>query len=212
MHSVENTTDKYLLIGMADLKNGLIVSGACGILAPIVAFTGIFLAISNFGAFSWADNALSDLGAIGQQTGVFFNSGLIIGGLQSAVFALGFFLLLKNGLLGKLGAAAFFLDSLALVAIGVFPSGVRFLHYYASVAFFVLFPVAGAAIGISLMKNGKAALAKLTFALAIVAACVWLVHWTIFPFGENVATPEMVAALCAGIWTVALGKEMLGAG
>lgn len=197
---------------MAGLKNGLMVFGICGILAPIVAFAGIFLAISNFGAFSWADGALSDLGAIGQPTGVFFNSGLIIGGLLSAIFALGFFSLLKTGWLGKLGAAAFFLDSLALVAIGVFPSGVRFLHYYSSVAFFALFPIAGAAIGISLLRNGKKRLAALTFALAAIAAGVWLAHWTIFPFGTNVATPEMVAAICAGAWTIVLGKEMLSAG
>lgn len=194
---------------MGGLAGWAKVSGICGIIAPLAAFAGIFLAISNFGAFSWADNALSDLGALGQPTGIFFNTGLIAGGLLSAVFALGFFSLLGKGHLGKIGAAAFFLDSLALVAIGVFPSGVRPLHYYSSVAFFALFPIAGAAIGISLLKNGFARLAALTLALAVVAAGVWLAHWTVLPFGSNVATPEVVAALAAGAWAAALGAKML---
>ena len=193
---------------MVKLEVSTAVSGVCGLLAPLVAFLGIFFSLLNFGAFSWAANALSDLGAIGQPTGVFFNSGLVIGGLLSAVFALGFFSLLKNRL-GKIGAAAFFLDSLALAAVGVFPSGNYPLHFYCSVAFFALLPVAGAAIGISLVQTGRKTLATLTFAFAAVAACVWIVHIVIFPFGKNDATPEMVAAVCAGIWAIVLGKAML---
>jgi len=187
---------------------GLGVSGICGILAPIAAFTGIFLAISTFGPFSWTQNALSDLGAIDKETGVFFNNGLILGGILSAVFALGFFPFLKSSRLGKIGAAAFLLGSLALVAIGIFPSGVHPLHYYASVAFFVLFPMSGATIGMALLQTGRKLLAALTLAVAVAAAGAWLVHW-ISPFGPNVAMPEMIAALSVGIWTVAVGAAMV---
>ena len=42
--------------------NWLKISGVCGTIAPIVAFTFILLAILNFPQFSWTENALSDLG------------------------------------------------------------------------------------------------------------------------------------------------------
>ena len=91
----------------------------------------------------------------------------------------------------------------------MFPSGNRPLHFYFSVAFFVLLPIAVAAIGISLLQTGRKRLAGITFAFAAIAALVWIVHIAIFPFGSNDATPEMVAAVCAGIWAIVFGKAMV---
>lgn len=183
------------------------LAGVCGMLAPLVAFAGIFLALSGFGPFSWQENALSDLGARASATRDFFNTGLIIGGLLCAGFAAGFFSFLKNSA-GKAGAILFFLDALALAAIGIFPSGVTPHHYYASVAFFVLFPIAGLAIFASLWEGERKRLAAFTLVVAAVAGGAWILHWTIFPFGTNVATPEMVSALAAGAWAIVLGAAM----
>ena len=190
--------------------HGLKLSGICGVLAPIIAFSGIFLAMENYPDFSWKYNALSDLGSMPGITRLFFNDGLIIGGLVAAVFATGFFLYLKNGLFGKASAVVFLLDTLALMAIGVFPSDFApaYVHYYVSLAFFVLFPISAIMMAAAFQKAGRVRRAELTIALAIVAAGVWIAHWTVYPFGSNVAIPEIVAAGAAGIWGIAIGISM----
>jgi len=72
-----------------NLKNvdWLKISGVSGVLAPLVAFTLISLAITSHPQFSWTGNALSDLGVVEGVTAVLFNSGLIIGGILAIIFA-----------------------------------------------------------------------------------------------------------------------------
>jgi len=100
--------------------NWLKISGVCGTIAPIVAFTFILLAITSYPQFSWTGNALSDLGVVEGVTAVLFNSGLIIGGILAIIFASGLFIFLRNRVLGRIGAFIFTLAALALVAIGIF--------------------------------------------------------------------------------------------
>jgi len=191
--------------------HGLKLSGICGVLAPIIAFTCIFLAIESYPDFSWQNNALSDMGAAQGAARLFFNNGLIIGGLVAAVFATGFFLYLKKGLLETASAAVFLLDTLALTAIGIFPGDFApqtRIHYYVSLAFFVLFPISAMMMAASFRKAGRVRKMELTIALAIVAAGVWIAHWTVFPFGSDVAIPEIVAAAAAGIWGILMGISM----
>ena len=76
--------------------NWLKISGVCGILTPLVAFTFISLAIASSPQFSWTDNALSDLGVVEGVTAVLFNSGLIIGGILAIIFASGLFIFLRR--------------------------------------------------------------------------------------------------------------------
>jgi hypothetical membrane protein len=64
------------------------IGAATGILAPIFAFTCIFIAIASYPQFSWTNNALSDLGVISGITGLLFNFGLYACGLLALVFAL----------------------------------------------------------------------------------------------------------------------------
>ena len=66
------------------------------------------------------------------------------------VFASGLFFLLRT-VLGRIGTLIFVLDSMALVVIGVFPENVRPAHYYASVAFFVLYPLSMLVMCLSLI-------------------------------------------------------------
>ena len=103
-----------------NLKNvaWLKISGVSGVLAPLVAFTFISLAITSHPQFSWTGNALSDLGVVEGVTAVLFNSGLIIGGILAIIFASGLFIFLRNRVLGRIGAFIFTLAALALVAIG----------------------------------------------------------------------------------------------
>ena len=179
-------------------------SGGCGIFAPLIAFALILLAIVYSPRFSWAENALSDLGVQQGVTAVLFNLGLIISGLLILVFALGLFVGLRGRTLGKTGAFILVLDALALTAIGVFPENVKPMHLYASVAFFVLFPTSLFFIGTALLQMSQLNLGMFTFLIAIVAALVWVI-----PYGGGVAVPETLAALSASTWSIVLGFRLL---
>jgi hypothetical membrane protein len=187
--------------------NWLKISGVCGIIAPIVAFTFVLLAILNFPQFSWTGNALSDLGVQEGVTAILFNSGLVIGGILALVFASGLFVLQKT-MLGRIGVFIFVLAALAFMAIGVFSENAEPTHYYVSVTFFVLFPISMLVIGATFLLTAKLKMGFFTFLAAIVAALLWAIHWTI-GFGSNVAIPEALSALSALIWLMVLGFKML---
>lgn len=184
------------------------VSAICGVAAPLVALTCIGIAVANYPPFSWTDNALSDLGV---QTGLVatsFNAGLITAGLLGFIFATGLFDHIQGGALGRLGVLLFLIDSIALVAIGVFPENVEPNHYYASVAFFLLSPISMFVIvAVSLLEDRKK-LGFVTFSTALFATASWTFHLLV-GFGPNVAIPELLSALAASAWSIAVGFKML---
>jgi len=180
------------------------ISGISGIIAPIIAFTSILLAIVYSPSFSWKENALSDLGVQEGVTAVLFNTGLIISGILAILFATGLFTFLQGNLLGRIGALVLVLDAFALVAIGVFPENVKPVHFYASVAFFTLFPISLLFLGTAFLRTSKMKSGLFTFIVAIVAAIVWII-----PFGRGVAIPETLSALLASTWAIILGFKML---
>jgi hypothetical membrane protein len=102
-------------------ENWLKISGVCGILSPIVAFTCILFAINYSPEFSWTKNALSDLGVQEGVTAPLFNYGLIISGILTLIFATWLFIFLSDKLLGRIGAFILILDAFAFTAIGIFP-------------------------------------------------------------------------------------------
>jgi hypothetical membrane protein len=115
------------------------LSGMMGIVAPVVAFTCILLSIASYAPFSWINDALSDLGVKEGITAPLFNGGLVISGVLALIFASGLLKLLDKNILDKIGVLTFALTALALIAAGVFPENAKPTHYYASVAFFMLF-------------------------------------------------------------------------
>lgn len=183
------------------------ISGICGIITPIITLTLISLAIGSYPPFSWTENALSDLGVQEGITAILFNSSLIIGGILTLIFALGLFLYLHN-MLGKIGAFTFILDAFALSTIGVFPENIKSVHFYASVAFFVLFPLAMFFVTASFLQMREAKMGLFTFLIALFATIVWAIQWTI-QFGPNVAIPEALSAFSAATWSIVLGYKML---
>jgi len=184
------------------------ISGVSGALAPLIAFTLILLAIVYSPEFSWTENALSDLGVQEGITSILFNYGLIISGTLALIFATGLFIFLREKMLGKMGAFIFVLATLALITIGIFPENVKPTHYYASVAFFVLFLISMFVICASFLLMAKVKMGLFTFLVAIFAAFVWITEWTI-QFGPNVAIPETLYALSASTWSIVLGFKML---
>jgi len=184
------------------------ISGVSGILAPIVAFTCIFLAIAYSPQFNWTKNALSDLGIQEGVTAILFNSGLILSGFLALVFAFGLFFLLQEKAIGRIGASIFILDTLALIAIGVFPENVKPTHYYASVAFFMLFPISMFFIVAAFLQMSEVKMGLFTLLTAVVAAVVWMIQFSI-KLVPKVAIPETVSAISASVWSIFLGFKML---
>jgi hypothetical membrane protein len=201
---------KCLIEGLISLTKGshvlnrLKLCGVCGIFAPIVAFTGI--TVSFVLTISKGDSifALSDLGVKQGVAAVLFNYSLIISGLLTLVLALGLLLFPSGKILGKIGAFTLILDALALTAIGVFPENVEPTHFYASVTFFVLFPISLFFISTALLQMSQVNLGLFTFLAATVAAFVWAI-----PHGKTIAIPETLAALSVSTWSIVLGVRLL---
>jgi hypothetical membrane protein len=110
-------------------------------------------------------------------------------------------------LLGRIGAFILILDTLAPTAIGIFPENAKPMHYYASVAFFVLLPIAAFVISATFLLMAKVKMGLFTFLAAIVAAAVWIIQFSI-RFVSGVAIPEAVSALSASMWSIVLGFKM----
>lgn len=197
------------------------ISGVCGVLTPIIAFTCIFLSIGSAPEFSWVDNALSDLGVMPGVTAAIFNYGLIASGILGFIFATSLFSVMRFFEIfsadGKphlsfyrgLGGALFFsLACLALIAIGVFPENVRYLHTLASVAFFVLLIIALGRLGIGFWQVRQKTWAVFTLLLGVVAAVPWLLLFLV-RYVSGVAIPEFISAVAGGLWAAVFGFKML---
>jgi hypothetical membrane protein len=197
------------------------ISGICGVLTPVVAFICISLAIGSAPEFSWTENALSDLGVMPGATAALFNYGLIVSGILGFVFAASLFRVMRFFEIlsadGKphllfyrgLGGALFFsLACLALVAIGVFPENVRYAHFLASVAFFVLLIIALGRLSIGFWQARQKPWAVFTLLLGVVAAVPWLLLFVV-RYVSGVAIPEFISAVAGGVWTAVFGYKML---
>jgi len=145
--------------------------GACGI-ATLLIFPMILTAIQLSPWFSWFEDALSDLGVSGT-TATIFNSSLIIGGLWAFVFSLGVRSIIPDRL-GYVGDLLFKLAALSLMGVGLFPETTGQIHFYFSVAFFLLLGLSLLANAISLLLASSKKLGWFTILLAVVSGVVWL--------------------------------------
>jgi hypothetical membrane protein len=181
---------------------GMRVAGLCGTITPVVVFSLIALALFCSPWFSWTENALSDLGVQGIAA-ILFNSGLIIGGLLTTIFAIGLREILPNRTLGRAGTLLLILDAATLCAIGVFPETTGTLHFYVSVAFFTLLPMSLFLIGAAMIREPRVRkLGMYTVLTGVVAAVVWALPW------RGAAIPETLASLVASVWSMVFGIRL----
>lgn len=196
---------------MSQTKNNptiLKISGISGVLTPFVAFTFILLAIAFYPQFSWQNNALSDLGVVLGVTSILFNTGLVLTGVLAFIFALGLFLYFKENVVGRIGTVFLALATLFLIAIGVFNENFSPTHYVVSVAFFSLLGVSLIANTVAFAYKRQVKLAHFTLILALIAAEIWLLYFTI-RFVSGVAIPEFISGLAGAIWAAVLGYLMI---
>jgi hypothetical membrane protein len=185
------------------------IGAIAGILAPIIAFTCILLAIASYPQFSWTNNALSDLGIVPGITGPLFNFGLYTSGTLALVFSiLSLYDYLGKNQVGKIGATIFALGTIALICIGIFNESFSPTHYFVSVAFFVLMPISLFVITASFGIERHAKMAALTILMGIAAAVPWIFYFT-FHFVSGVAIPEFISGLASTFWIIELCYKIL---
>lgn len=98
------------------------VAGYCGLLAPLVGYVLITISIAMHGNFTLSENALSDLGEVGVQNGIVFNSALIASGILLFIFILGM-LRKAETRVGDIGLVGVALGAVFLMLTGIFPKG-----------------------------------------------------------------------------------------
>jgi hypothetical membrane protein len=174
----------------------------------VSALVFIGASILSYPEFSWTQNALSDLGVVPGITAPLFNFGLFLSGVLALNFTIGLFILFRESIVGKVGAAVFVLACLALEGISFFPENMRPYHYDFSVAFFVLMPIALLVIVGYYVKTRQRGMAAFTLVLAVIAAVPWVLQFTV-PYVSGVAIPEAIAATAGCVWVLALSYKML---
>ncbi len=170
-----------------------------GVLAPIVAFASIFTAIMFSPWFSWTGNALSDLG-VGEAAAI-FNLGLIASGLMFLPLSIALYAVSRSGS-EKVSALLLLLSAVFLSLIGFLPESYGRLHYYVSVAFFIVLPLAIYLYAASTYRRSRAR-ALLSALAATVALGVWLLPWS------SPAIPEALSALSATLWVEGVALDLL---
>jgi len=173
------------------------MAGLCGILAPVVNLSAVFLAILLSPWFSWSANALSDLGVA--EAALLFNTGLMLGGILTVVLAAGLFSKFKGQTTRRAGALLLFLAAVELFGVGVFSEAAGIIHFYFSVAFFMLLPIALLVIGAGAIAAKSRKFGAFTIILGILAGLPWAFSWS------AEAVPEMLSALAVSAWCIAQG-------
>lgn len=173
------------------------LAGVCGVAAPLVLVGSILLAVWVSPWFSFTGNALSDLGAH-EGSDLIFNSGLMLAGVLLAGFGLGLLGVLQR-IAGRAAGGLALADGVALFGIGLFPETAGRIHFYFSVAFFVLLPLFSLALAAHFFRAGRKRLALAALAVAVVAGAPWAFEWS------GLAVPESISGGVASAWVAVLG-------
>lgn len=186
------------------------ISGFCGVVGPLITLSLILVAVSRSPWFSWTGNYLSDLG-INPNVAVLFNSGLIIGGALTAIFAIGLKRTLPGLTGGGLGAIAIVLGSAALCGVGIFPETTGVVHRSFALLFFILSIIALVLIGFAMMQEPsvrKLGLFIFTTGLFMCSAVIALVVIAIEVPHAGAAIPEFISSLGALMCFVILAVRL----
>ena len=184
------------------------LGAAAGVVAPILAFACILLAIASYPQFSWTNNALSDLGVVKGSTGPLFNFGLYASGFLGLIFAaFGLLDYIGKSVVGKVGSLFFCAASLMLVAIGVFNESFSGTHYVVSASFFVLTPISLFILAFAFAQVHHVKLALFSVSVGVVAAVPWILEFIIH-YVPEVAVPETISGLAVSAWIIVIGYSI----
>ena len=184
----------------ADARERARLAGAA---ATLVAFGGILLATLLDPTFSWADDALSDLGVRPRSTPV-FNGGLVVAGLVGLGYAPGLWQNRDgNGgrLLPRAVAVVFAFSMVGLAGVGLFDL-THPLHFPAAGGFYLFVTAAFALDGIARRRTRTGRLTLLLAPLHVLGWWTWSAgYWDV----SGLALPELFGALLFAAWVWVLG-------
>lgn len=186
---------------VAVLRN---IAGVCGIASQLVPLTVWLVAIASSPWFSWTENKFSDFRVKGSAASL-FNSGLILSGILSLVFAIGIRKTLLSSRLGELGVASLILGSIALSGIGAFPETVILPHNLASIAFFVFSTLAPLLVGVAAITASRMTWGLLSLTTGTLKITLALAPW---PWSGN-AIPMLLYSLPSALWTIVFAVALL---
>ncbi len=167
--------------------------GIFGIISPIIALVFIAISIYLNPWFVWADNALSDLGAVGESYNFVYNSGMVLSGSFGILFSV---VLRKICVtrFGFFGVFAFGLGMFFLALVGFFPSGYS-PHMFVSIAFFSLTTIALIIVGIDqVWVEETRPWGIFTLSLTLTGIIAILLTQKI-PYSLEAAIPEFIGAI-----------------
>ncbi len=181
------------------------VSAAFGVLSVVASLEAIAAAILIAEQFSWAVNALSDLGQASWESTAVFNLGLIVSGLLALPLGI---VLARNArtLLHAAGSVAFSLAAMCLSLIGVFALPAP-QHGTVAVGFFIGFTIALLLYGAGDARSGMRLRGLATVALALVHVLAWVI-WIGLGGPGGVAIPELVGSVCISAWILGTAARL----
>ncbi len=180
------------------------IAGVCGITSQLVVLVVLLVAISSSPSFSWTEDYISVFGVEGS-TATLFNSGLILAGVFSLIFAIGLGKSLLSGRLGQLGMASLVLGSMATSAMGIFPQTIDLPHDLASILFFVFTTGALLLIGVAAITASQMRRGLLSITAGVLIITFRLVPW---PWSGG-AIPQLLFFLPWSLWMIAFGLVLL---
>ena len=167
-----------------------------GVLAPIVALTGIGTAIElNRSWWHVTENAISDLGRVGLPHNWVLNSSLVVSSILAIYYSAGLLREARNSV-ERAGIGIFIVGLVFLALIGIFPEG-TWPHYYVSWGFFVSASVGFLIAGLGAGLSGDRSIALFT---VVVFTAGWILAlWAMRHF-RGVAVAEFVGVFGMIIW------------
>jgi len=180
------------------------LTGVCGIISQLIGITALVVVISRYPGFNWTEEHISFFG-VEASTKAIYNSGLIVAGLFSLLFAIGLGRCFISGWLGWSAVLFFILGSAAVFSMGAFPRNWDFAHGASTVAFYVCIIVA-------LVFAGAAAItaSQLTWGLLSIINAILVTAFLLIPgplAGGGIT--QLLAYLPWALWTIALGIMLL---
>lgn len=188
------------------------VAPVLGVAAIVSTFAGIFGAIALSPSFAWSENALSNLGVASQAAGtgttvLFFNGGLLLGGVLGIGFAASLVAVERHPVV-RLGAGIFGMAMASMAGVGVFPQDGPY-HFEVAFGLYMLFTVAAVVFGVGRVLDSDGREGALSAGLGLANLAVWVV-WTQQGGIEQpgLAIPEILGAVCIGAWALLQARTL----
>ena len=155
------------------------------------------------GSFSWKSNALSDMGI--SKIANIYNSSIIIFGILTLVFYIGFIWTYAKSKLFYLGGILLILSGISLSLLGVFTEAYATPHMILAMVIFVLGSIGLMLVGLAFRRMNMKTKGQLSILVGIVSLLVTAISMPIPWYSWldlGAAVPEIVAISAPSVWMV----------